>query len=85
MHRQRSEDRDLAQTRREEIVSGLFLPDDVSYLPDSDDGVADQDEQDDEGLDEGRDGVVVVLEEGQDLKEGVELTIVSVDRDPVWV
>jgi hypothetical protein len=39
-----------------------------SILPDSDDGVGDQDEQDDEGLHEGRDRLVAVLKEGQNLK-----------------
>ena len=50
------------------------------YLPHSHDCVSDEDEEDDKWLDEGRDGIVVVLEEGQDLKEGVELMLVSVDR-----
>ena len=38
------------------------------YLPDADDGIGDEDEQDDEGLHERRDGLIVVLEEGQNLK-----------------
>ena len=40
----------------------------ISHLPDADDGVGDQDEQDHKRLHEGRDRVVVVLEEGQNLK-----------------
>ena len=40
----------------------------TSYLPDTDDGVGDEDEEDDEGLDEGRDGVFVVFKEGKNLK-----------------
>ena len=40
----------------------------ISHLPDADDGVGDQDEQNDERLHEGGDRVVVVLEEGQHLK-----------------
>jgi len=36
------------------------------HLPDADDGVGDEDEEDDEGLHEGRDGFLVVLKEGQD-------------------
>ena len=40
----------------------------ISHLPDTDDGVGDQDEQDDKRLHKRRDRVVVVLEEGQNLK-----------------
>ena len=37
----------------------------LSHLPDTDNSVGDQDEQDDKGLDEGGDRVVI-LEEGED-------------------
>ena len=40
----------------------------ISHLPDTDDGVGDQDEQNDKRLHKRRDRVVVVLEEGQNLK-----------------
>ena len=40
----------------------------ISHLPDTDDGVGDQDEQNDKRLHEGRDRIVIVLEKGQNLK-----------------
>ncbi len=36
------------------------------YLPNSHDGVGDEDEENDEGLHKGRDGLLTLLEEGQD-------------------
>ena len=44
------------------------MRDGISHLPDADDGVGDQDEQDHKRLHEGRDRVVVVLKEGQNLE-----------------
>ena len=38
----------------------------VLFLPDTDDGVGDEDEEDDKGLDKGSDSLVVVFEEGED-------------------
>ena len=42
----------------------------LSYLPYSHDGVCEQDEQDDEGLDKGGDRVLALLEEGQHEGDG---------------
>ena len=40
----------------------------ISHLPDTDDGVGNQDKQNDKRLHEGRDRIVIVLEKGQNLK-----------------
>lgn len=47
------------------MCSGYF----VTYLPDTDNGVGDEDEEDDEGLHEGSDRLITILKEGQNLEE----------------
>ena len=49
------------------------LPLTHTHLPDPDDGVGDQDQEDDEGLHKGRDGLLVVLEKGQNLGKKASL------------
>lgn len=41
----------------------------VTHLPHAHDGVCDEDEEDDEGLDEGGDGFLTFLKHGQHLRE----------------
>ena len=51
-----------------EILRPL-IPVKSSYLPDTDNGIGDENEEDDEGLDKRSDGFICIFEEGEYLKK----------------